>query len=152
VATSILTEEELRREFLKNLLAEVAELIHPATIRLAWTQINRPGVLDAPFDLHLDYRTNTDLYPGAQAYFRQRPHAPRILWRRSNKYYSPAAALLLHQSKSLFAPIIVTTTRKLLVRKGGLEPPPLAGPDPKSGASANSATFALLVVLINSIT
>ncbi len=29
-----------------------------------------------------------------------------------------------------------------LVRKGGLEPPRLAAPDPKSGASANSATFA----------
>jgi hypothetical protein len=29
-----------------------------------------------------------------------------------------------------------------VVRKGGLEPPPLAGPDPKSGASASSATFA----------
>ena len=28
------------------------------------------------------------------------------------------------------------------MRKGGFEPPPLAGPDPKSGASANSATFA----------
>ena len=35
-------------------------------------------------------------------------------------------------------------TAKVLVRKGGLEPPPLAGPDPKSGASANSATFASL--------
>src|ERR1051326_428002 len=29
-----------------------------------------------------------------------------------------------------------------LVRKGGLEPPHLSVPDPKSGASANSATFA----------
>src|SRR5437763_12302175 len=29
-----------------------------------------------------------------------------------------------------------------MVRKGGLEPPPLTGPDPKSGASANSATLA----------
>jgi hypothetical protein len=28
------------------------------------------------------------------------------------------------------------------VRKGGLEPPHLSVPDPKSGASANSATFA----------
>ncbi len=33
-----------------------------------------------------------------------------------------------------------------LVRKGGLEPPHLSVPDPKSGASANSATFALCVV------
>ena len=32
--------------------------------------------------------------------------------------------------------------KRELVRKGGLEPPRLAAPDPKSGASANSATFA----------
>ena len=30
-----------------------------------------------------------------------------------------------------------------MVRKGGLEPPHLSVPDPKSGASANSATFAV---------
>ena len=34
--------------------------------------------------------------------------------------------------------------RTPLVRKGGLEPPWVTPPDPKSGASANSATFALL--------
>ena len=35
-----------------------------------------------------------------------------------------------------------------LVRKGGLEPPHLSAPEPKSGASTNSATFALLFSLV----
>ena len=32
-----------------------------------------------------------------------------------------------------------------MVRKGGVEPPWVSPPDPKSGASANSATFARVV-------
>src|SRR5579859_3662687 len=39
----------------------------------------------------------------------------------------------------------IRSSRMRMVRKGGLEPPWVTPPDPKSGASANSATFAAFV-------
>jgi pimeloyl-ACP methyl ester carboxylesterase len=88
----LFTEEGIRREFLEQLPPAVAELIDPDTILLAWTQVSRPGVVEALLDLHLDYRTNVDLYPAVQAYFRERRPPSLILWGREDQYYGPAAA------------------------------------------------------------
>src|SRR4051812_28410641 len=89
----LFTEEGIRREFQEHLPADVAELIDPASVWLAWTRINRPGVVEALLDLHLDYRTNVDLYPNFQAYFRQHQPPALILWGREDQYFSPAAAM-----------------------------------------------------------
>jgi pimeloyl-ACP methyl ester carboxylesterase len=89
----LFTEEGIRREFLEHLPPHVAELIDPDTIWLAWTHINQPGVLDALLDLHLDYRTNVDLYPHYQAYFREHRPPVLVIWGREDQYYVPAAAM-----------------------------------------------------------
>jgi hypothetical protein len=54
---------------------------------------------------------------------------------------SPMMSGIVSRDDRGFKPPISVANRSL-VRKGGLEPPRLAAPDPKSGASANSATFA----------
>jgi pimeloyl-ACP methyl ester carboxylesterase len=90
---SILSESGIRREFVENLPTEIAELIDPAVIRLACAQLSRPGVIDAMLDLHLDYRTNVELYPTIQTYFRQHRPSTLIVWGREDQYCSPAAAL-----------------------------------------------------------
>ena len=58
------------------------------------------------------------------------------------RYIEDLVSISLRESKSV--------GKNFLVRKGGLEPPHLSVPDPKSGASANSATFALLKPVLNS--
>jgi pimeloyl-ACP methyl ester carboxylesterase len=88
----LFTEEGIRREFLEHLPAELAELIDPDTVWLAWTQINRPGVLDALLDLHLDYRTNVELYPRYQDYFTTHRPPALVIWGREDQYYAPAAS------------------------------------------------------------
>ena len=90
---AVFTEKGIREEFLEHLPTEVVELIDPDTIWLAWTQIKQPGVVDALLDLHLDYRTNVDLYPRVQTYFREHEPPTLILWGREDQYYTPAAAL-----------------------------------------------------------
>jgi pimeloyl-ACP methyl ester carboxylesterase len=89
----LFTEEGIRREFMEDLSPDVQELIDPGVITLAWAQINRAGVIDALLDLHLDYRSNVELYPRFQAYFRNHQPPILVIWGKDDQYYSPAAAM-----------------------------------------------------------
>jgi pimeloyl-ACP methyl ester carboxylesterase len=91
--TLSLPEDGIRREFLEDLTPGIAELIDPSVARLAWTQISRPGVIDALLDLHLDYQSNLKLYPRFQEYFREKHPPTLVIWGRDVQYYSPAAAM-----------------------------------------------------------
>ena len=68
------------------------ELIDPGTILLAWSQISRPGVIDALLDLRLDDRTNVALHSKFHSHFRQYNPPTLIIWGRQDQYCTPAAA------------------------------------------------------------
>lgn len=90
---TLFTEEGIRQEFVEHLPENLVELIDPGTIQLAWTQIRNPGVIEALLDLHLDYRTNVELYPASQRCFRQHRPPALILWGSHDQYYSAEAAM-----------------------------------------------------------
>ena len=54
--------------------------------------MTRPGAEDIQLDLILDYRSNVELYPAFQAYFRK--HRPPLLavWGRHDPAFIPAGA------------------------------------------------------------
>lgn len=67
-------------------------LISPEGIYIDNHQMERPGNVELQLDLLLDYRTNVELYPEFQAYFRK--YKPKILavWGSRDPYFSPAGA------------------------------------------------------------
>lgn len=87
-----LTAEGMRQQY----LAGVPEALHarfsPDTWTLDWLRLGRPGNLDAQLDLFYDYRTNVDLYPRFQAFFRERRPPTLVVWGRFDPFFTAAGA------------------------------------------------------------
>lgn len=67
-------------------------LLSPDGYELDISYMARPGAEDIQLDLILDYRSNVELYPSFQSYFRE--HQPRFLavWGRHDPAFVPAGA------------------------------------------------------------
>lgn len=67
-------------------------LIAPETYTLDQHFLDRPGNIEIQLDLLKDYRTNVEMYPKFQAYFRE--HKPKLLavWGNKDPYFLPAGA------------------------------------------------------------
>ncbi|WP_233582672.1 alpha/beta fold hydrolase [Candidimonas sp. SYP-B2681] len=66
--------------------------LSPDGYELDISYMARPGAADIQLDLILDYRSNVELYPSFQSYFRE--HRPRFLavWGRHDPAFVPAGA------------------------------------------------------------
>lgn len=62
----------------------------------AWTVdqalLDRPGNAEIQLDLFYDYRTNLALYPGWQAYFRERKPPTLVVWGKNDEIFVAAGA------------------------------------------------------------
>jgi pimeloyl-ACP methyl ester carboxylesterase len=64
-------------------------LISPDAWQLDQVYLDRPGNQEIQLDLFYDYRTNVDLYPDFQAFFREHQPPTLIVWGK-NDYIFPA--------------------------------------------------------------
>jgi pimeloyl-ACP methyl ester carboxylesterase len=67
-------------------------LIAPETYTLDQHFLNRPGSLDIQLDLLRDYKTNVELYPKFQAYFKDKQPKLLAVWGNKDPYFLPPGA------------------------------------------------------------
>lgn len=83
-----LTEEGVRMQYLAGMPDEMVTAFSPDTWTLDWKRLNRPGNIDVQLDLFYDYRTNVDLYPDFQEFFREYRPPTLVTWGRFDPFFS----------------------------------------------------------------
>lgn len=69
-----------------------ADAIQPETYTLDKALIDRPGIVEIQLDLFYDYRTNVELYPRFQEYFRSSGVPVLAVWGKNDTIFVPPGA------------------------------------------------------------
>jgi len=87
-----LNETGARLQYAAGVPKELAERLSPDNWTLDWARMQRPGNIDMQLDLFGDYRTNVELYPRFQQFFRSRRPATLVLWGKNDPFFTIAGA------------------------------------------------------------
>lgn len=87
-----LDEAGVRLQYAAGVTEEQVERLSPDNWRIDWPLMQRPGNIDMQIDLFGDYRTNVELYPRFQQYFRESRVPTLILWGSNDPFFTIAGA------------------------------------------------------------
>jgi pimeloyl-ACP methyl ester carboxylesterase len=87
-----LDDDGVRAQYTAGLREDQVALLSPDTWTLDRMLLARPGNREVQLDLLADYRTNVELYPQFQAFFRERRPPTLIVWGRQDVFFTPAGA------------------------------------------------------------
>ena len=75
-----LNAQGTREQYAAGVPAERILLLAPDTWPLDWALMSRPGNVEVQFDRFTDYRTNVELCPSFQEFFRTRRPPALVVW------------------------------------------------------------------------
>jgi pimeloyl-ACP methyl ester carboxylesterase len=87
-----LNAEGVKLQYLAGVPPELAATFSPDTWTLDWSLLQRPGNIDVQLDLFADYRTNVELYPHFQSYFRSSRPPTLVVWGKHDPFFTLAGA------------------------------------------------------------
>jgi len=87
-----LTEDGIRMQYLAGVSESRREVFSPDTWTLDWALLSRPGNIDVQLDLFYDYRTNVEMYPEFQRFFREYRPPTLVVWGKHDPFFTTDGA------------------------------------------------------------
>lgn len=84
---AFLSEEGIKMQYTAGLSDELLIRVSPELWILDWELIKRPGNIDMQFELNCDYKSNMEMYPVFQEYFRKHQPPALILWGKLDVFF-----------------------------------------------------------------
>jgi pimeloyl-ACP methyl ester carboxylesterase len=85
---AFLSEEGTRMQYTAGLPDELLTHVSPELWMLDWELMKRPGNVDMQFKLNCDFKSNIDMFPEFQEYFRTHQPPALVIWGKYDVFFS----------------------------------------------------------------
>ncbi len=91
--SSFLSKEGIRMQYTAGLPEELLTRVSPESWIIDWERISRPGNIDTQFELNCTYKSNIEMFPAFQEYFRKHQPPALIIWGKYDAFFDVKEAL-----------------------------------------------------------
>lgn len=85
---AFLSKEGTKEQYFAGLPQELFTHVSPETWILDWERMSRPGNLDMQFEMNCTIKSNIEMFPAFQEYFRTHQPPALVIWGKNDPYYS----------------------------------------------------------------
>jgi pimeloyl-ACP methyl ester carboxylesterase len=85
---AFLSEEGTQLQYTAGVADALRPNISPELWRLDWDLMKRPGNIEMQFTLNCDFKSNLEMYPRFQAYFRDHRPPALVIWGKHDAFFS----------------------------------------------------------------
>jgi pimeloyl-ACP methyl ester carboxylesterase len=90
--SAFLSADGTKSQYYAGLPEKMHDRVSPETWMLDWERMSRPGNLDMQFELNCTYKSNIEMFPAFQEYFRTYQPPALIMWGKYEPYFNVAEA------------------------------------------------------------
>jgi pimeloyl-ACP methyl ester carboxylesterase len=84
---AFISEEGIKMQYTAGLPEEALSRVSPELWMLDWDLMKRPGNVDMQFELNCDYKSNIEMFPAFQEYFRTHQPPALVIWGKYDPFF-----------------------------------------------------------------